>query len=205
MLKFKEYIVEQEYKDGGLTIFDIDDTLFHTTAKIAVLKNGKKVKELTNQEFNTYKLQDGEEFDFGEFKNAEKFYKESKPIQKMLDTAKAILRRVEKKPDSQVVIITARNNFDDKNLFLKTFKKHGLNIDKIRVERAGKINDVGQPDLKKYIIIYNMLKTKQFSRVRLFDDSMANLKAFLKLKKEFPMVKFDAFFAKPDGTVKTIK
>jgi FMN phosphatase YigB (HAD superfamily) len=205
MLKFKEYIVEQEYKDGGLTIFDIDDTLFHTTAKIAVLKNGKKVKELTNQEFNTYKLQDGEEFDFGEFKNAEKFYKESKPIQKMLDTAKAILRRVEKKPDSQVVIITARNNFDDKNLFLKTFKKHGLNIDKIRVERAGKINDVGQPDLKKYIIIYNMLKTKQFSRVRLFDDSMANLKAFLKLQKEFPMVKFDAFFAKPDGTVKTIK
>jgi hypothetical protein len=123
----------------------------------------------------------------------------------MLDTAKAILRRVENKPDSQVVIITARNNFDDKNLFLKTFKKHGLNIDKIRVERAGKINDVGQPDLKKYIIIYNMLKTKQFSRVRLFDDSMANLKAFLKLKKEFPMVKFDAFFAKPDGTVKTIK
>lgn len=205
MLKFKEYIAEQEYKDGGLTIFDIDDTLFHTTAKIAVLKNGKKVKELTNQEFNTYKLKDGEEFDFGEFKNAEKFYKESKPIQKMLDTAKAILRRVEKKPDSQVVIITARNNFDDKNLFLKTFKKHGLNIDKIRVERAGKINDVGQPDLKKYIIIYNMLKTKQFSRVRLFDDSMANLKAFLKLQKEFPMVKFDAFFAKPDGTVKTIK
>jgi FMN phosphatase YigB (HAD superfamily) len=206
MLKFKEYIAEQEdYKDGGLTIFDIDDTLFHTTAKISVLKDGKKVKELTNQEFNTYKLKDGEEFDFGEFKDAKKFYKESKPIQKMLDTAKAILRRVEKKPDSQVVIITARNNFDDKNLFLKTFKKHGLNIDKIRVERAGKINDVGQPDLKKYIIIYNMLKTKQFSRVRLFDDSMANLKAFLKLKKEFPMVKFDAFFAKPDGTVKTIK
>jgi hypothetical protein len=206
MLKFKEYIAEQEdYKDGGLTIFDIDDTLFHTTAKISVLKDGKKVKELTNQEFNTYKLKNGEEFDFGEFKDAKKFYKESKPIQKMLDTAKAILRRVEKKPDSQVVIITARNNFDDKNLFLKTFKKHGLNIDKIRVERAGKINDVGQPDLKKYIIIYNMLKTKQFSRVRLFDDSMANLKAFLKLKKEFPMVKFDAFFAKPDGTVKTIK
>lgn len=206
MLKFKEYLKEQEtYKDGGLTIFDIDDTLFHTTAKIAVKKDGKVIKSLTNQEFNTYKLKPGEEFDFGEFKNAEKFYKESKPIQKMLDTAKAILRRVEKKPDSQVVIITARNNFDDKNLFLKTFKKHGLNIDKIRVERAGKINDVGQPDLKKYIIIYNMLKTKQFSRVRLFDDSMANLKAFLKLQKEFPTVKFDAFFAKPDGTVKIIR
>lgn len=206
MLNFKEYLKEQEtYKDGGLTIFDIDDTLFHTTAKIAVIKDGKKVKQLTNQEFNTYKLQDGEEFDFTEFKDSKKFYKESTPIKKMLDTAKAIIRRVENKPDSQVVVITARNDFNDKNLFLKTFKKHGINIDKIRVERAGKINDIGTPDLKKYVIIYNMLKTKQFSRVRLFDDSMANLKAFLKLQKQFPMVKFDAFFAKPDGTVKTIK
>jgi hypothetical protein len=34
---------------------------------------------------------------------------------------------------------------------------------------------------------------------------MTNLKAFLKLEREFPMVKFEAFFAKPDGTVKTIK
>lgn len=206
MLNFKEYLKEQQnYKDGGLTVFDIDDTLFHTTAKIAVKKDGKVIKSLTNQEFNTYKLAPGEEFDFTEFKDSEKFYKESTPIKKMLDTAKAIIRRVENKPNSQVVVITARNDFNDKNLFLKTFKKHGLNIDKIRVERAGKINDIGTPDLKKYVIIYNMLKTKQFSRVRLFDDSMANLKAFLKLQKEFPMVKFDAFFAKPDGTVKTVR
>ncbi len=46
---------------GILTIFDIDDTLFHTTAKINVVKDGEVVRSLTNQEFNNYELQDGEE------------------------------------------------------------------------------------------------------------------------------------------------
>jgi hypothetical protein len=204
MLKFKEYL-EEQYKDGGLTIFDIDDTLFHTTAKIAVVKNGKKVKELTNQEFNTYKLQPGESFDFSQFRDAVKFNAESKPIGKMLDKAKAILRNIENKPNSKVIVVTARANFDNKEIFLNTFRKHGFDMNKVRVERAGNITDVHDVAFKKVIIIRNYLNTKQFSRVRLFDDSMANLKAFLKLRSEFPEVKFEAYFAKSDGSIRTIK
>lgn len=204
MLTFKQYITEQ-YKDGGLTIFDIDDTLFHTTAKIAVMKDGKKVKELTNQQFNTYKLERGEEFDFSQFKDAVKFNMESKPIARMLEKAKIIAKNVGNKPNSKFVIVTARANFDDKDMFLNTFKKHGFDMSKIRVERAGNINDVHDIAFKKVIIIRNYLRTKQFSRVRLFDDSMTNLKAFLKLQKEFPEIKFEAYFAKPDGSVKSVK
>lgn len=206
MKKFSEYLKEeQEYQDGGLTIFDIDDTLFHTTAQIGVIKNGKKVKSLSNQEFNTYKLGDGESFDYDEFKDAAKFNAESKPISRMLDKAKIILRNAEKNPNSKVIIVTARNDFDNKELFLNTFRKHGFDIDKVRVERAGKINDVHSVAFKKVIIIRNYINTKKFKRVRLFDDSMANLKAFLKLQHEFPTVKFEAFFANRDGTVKTIR
>jgi len=204
MLKFNEYLLE-EFKDNGLTIFDIDDTLFHTTAKIAVMHAGKKVKELSNNEYNTYRLKAGESFDYGQFKNAKKFHDESQPIEKMFNKAKAILRNVGKKPGSKIVIITARADFDNKKMFLKTFSKHGLDVNKIRIERAGNINDVSNVAFKKVIIIRNYLNTKQFSRVRLFDDSMANLKAFLKLQTEFPEVKFQAFFAKPDGSVKVIK
>lgn len=204
MLKFKEY-TNRQFKDNGLTIFDIDDTLFHTTAKIGVVKDGKKVKELTNQQFNIYKLKAGEKFDFGQFKDADKFYKESQPINKMLDKAKAILKNVGKKPGSRIVIITARNDFNNKQKFLKTFTKHGLDMRKIRVERAGKITDVSNVALKKVIIIRNYLNTGNFKRVRLFDDSMANLRAFLNMQKDFPQVKFEAFFAKPDGSIRTIK
>jgi FMN phosphatase YigB (HAD superfamily) len=201
---FKEY-VENGFKDGGLTIFDIDDTLFHTTATINVKKDGKVIKNLTNQEFNTYKLGKGEEFDFAEFKNAEKFAKESQPIGKMLEKAKAIIAHSEKTANSKVVIITARDDFDDKEKFLDTFRKHGIDIDKVRVERAGKIKSIEGPDVKKYIIIHNMLTTKQFSRVRLFDDSITNLKTFLKLKETFPSIHFKAFFVKADGSLKQVK
>jgi hypothetical protein len=64
----------------GLTIFDIDDTLLHTTARIRVVKNGAVVRELTNQEFNTYTLAPGEEFDFGEFRSAESLIVKAGPL-----------------------------------------------------------------------------------------------------------------------------
>lgn len=204
MLKLKDYLLEQSGK-GSLTIFDIDDTLFHTTAQIAVIKNGEIVRKLTNNEFNTYTLRPGEEFDFSEFKDAHKFYKESKPIGRMLAKAKMILKNSVINPDSKVVIITARANFDDKNKFLATFRKYGFDINKVRVERAGNIEGDIIPAFKKAIIIRNYLNTDQFSKVRLFDDSMSNLREFLKLKTEFPEVTFEAYFAKPDGSIKTIK
>jgi hypothetical protein len=204
MKRFSEYIKE-ETLTGSLTIFDIDDTLFHTTAQIAVKKDGKVIRKLTNNEFNTYMLKAGEEFDFSEFRDAHKFYHESKPIQRMMAKAKAILANSVKNPNSKVVIITARANFDDKDKFLATFRKYGFDIDKVRVERAGNIEGEFIPAFKKAIIIRNYLNTKQYSKVRLFDDSMSNLKEFLRLKTEFDNVTFEAFFANPDGSIRTIK
>ena len=46
MKTFTEYLTERA-EGAGLTIFDIDDTLMHTTAKIAVKMHGKVVRELT--------------------------------------------------------------------------------------------------------------------------------------------------------------
>ena len=198
-------MAESAFKDGGLTIFDIDDTLFNTTAKVAVVKNGRVAKQLTSQQFNSYQLNVGEKFDFSQFADSDKFFRESTPISKMFNKAKAIVRNVQNKPNSRVVIITARNNFQDKNKFLATFRKYGFDIDKVKIERAGRIEGEMIPAFKKAIIIRNYLNTKEFSRVRLFDDSMSNLREFLKLKKEFPNVMFEAFFANPDGSVRTIK
>ena len=204
MKRFIEYLKEEK-QTGSLTIFDIDDTLFHTTAQIAVIKDGKVIRKLTNNEFNNYSLKAGEEFDFSEFRDAHKFYHESTPIQRMMAKAKAILANSVKNPNSKVVIITARANFDDKDKFLATFRKYGFDIDKVRVERAGNIEGEFIPAFKKAIIIRNYLNTKQFSKVRLFDDSMSNLREFLRLKSEFEDISFEAFFANPDGSIKTIK
>ena len=203
MKRFKEYL-KQEKEYGSLTIFDIDDTLFHTTAQIAVKKDGKVIKKLTNQEFNDYVLKSGETFDYKEFYDASKFYKESKPVAKMMAKAIAILRNSVRNPKSKVIIVTARANFDNRDKFLATFKKHGFDIDKVRVERAGNIKDIEVGAIKKAVIINNYLKTGQFGRVRFFDDAMSNLKEFLRLKSSFPKIDFEAWFVNGEGGVKKV-
>lgn len=205
MFSFKLFLTEAKEKGGGLTIFDIDDTLFQTTARVIVMNDKKVVKKLEPHSYNTYQLKPGESFDFHEFRDAEKFYNESKPIKGMMAKAKAILRNSSNNPLSKVIIVTARDDFDDRDKFLETFRKFGFDIDRVRVERAGKIKDVGGTAYQKMIIIRNYLNTKQFARVRLFDDSLDNLKVFLSLQNEFKDIKFEAFFAKQDGTVRTIK
>jgi hypothetical protein len=202
MLKFKEYITEQ--KEGYLSIFDIDDTLFHTTAQIIIRKSGKAIKKLSSADFNHYKLGPGESADFSEFEDADKFNKESTPITKMFNKAKALLADTHKHPNNKVIIVTARPDSDNKNKFLATFRKYGFPIDNVRVERAGKISTLSAPQ-SKAIIIHNYLQTKQFNKVRLFDDSINNLKEFLKLERHFPDVKFTAWHAHIDGSVKQVK
>lgn len=201
MKSFREFRDESK---GSLNIFDIDDTLFHTTAQITVKKDGKVVKKLTNAEYNTYRLKAGESFDYSEFKDAAKFYKESRPITRMINKAKEIVNRMNN-PLSRTIIITARANFDNRDKFLATFRKYGFPIDKVYVERAGNMTDIDLPAEKKAVIISKYLKGGDYKKVRLFDDSMSNLRTFLRLKTQFPTVKFEAYFANPDGSVKTIR
>ena len=201
MKNFKTFLSEAEGK--GLTIFDIDETMFITKAKVKVVKNGKVIKKLDNQEFNTYKKKRGEEFDFGEFKDAKVFNRTSTPIARMINKVKAILKNATRK-GSRVIIVTARPNFDNKKIFLDTFRKQGIDIDKIYVERAGNLGGGPAADNKK-VIFKKYLDQKIYKRIRLFDDAMSNLKMFLSLQKDYPDVSFEAFLAKENGSVSRVR
>jgi hypothetical protein len=201
MINFKKYLEEATGK--GLTIFDIDETMFITKAKVHVVKNGKVIKKLDNQEFNAYKKKPGEDYDFGEFKNAEVFNRTSTPIARMINKVKAILKNATR-AGSKVIIITARPNFDNKKIFLDTFRKQGIDIDKIYIERAGNLGGGPAADNKK-VILKKYLDQKIYKRIRLFDDAMSNLKMFLSLQKDYPDVSFEAFLAKENGSVSRVR
>ncbi len=192
---------KQDAPTMGLTIFDIDDTLFHTTAKIKVINNGQVVRTLSNQEFNNYQLQPGEEFDFGEFRSAEKFAKESEPIKPMINTLKRILDRA---ANTKVIMLTARADFDDKDKFLNTFEKYGIDMSRVHVHRAGNLPGDETPAHKKAVWVRKYLNTGKYNRVNLIDDSMSNLRVFKSLEKEYPQIDFDAYFVKPSGSVQTV-
>jgi hypothetical protein len=202
MKKFNEYITERSGK--GLTIFDIDDTMFISKARVLVKsKTTGKTKPLTPQQFNDYKLGNQEEYDFGEFKSAKIFYQTATPIARMIAKAKAIIKNATAK-GSKVIIVTARADMDDKNLFIKTFESHGIPMKNVYVERAG---NVGGPNsaANKTVVFKKYLDTGKYSRVRLFDDHKENLTALLDLKRKYPQVEMFAYLADKNGGVKRIK
>jgi hypothetical protein len=208
METFKNYSSSvDEYSNGWLTIFDIDDTLFHTTAMIRVRNSitNKSIRSLTPAQYNSYALGANEKFDYTEFKDAAKFYKESEPIGKMMRRAKLILASAKKYPNSRVIILTARTDLDSKSIFLKTFRKHGFDIDNVRVERAGNLDSKDSGASRKAMIIRKYLNTKTFSKVRFFDDDRDNLKAFLKLSREYPTITFEAYRVIENGDIRVFR
>lgn len=198
MLSFKQYISESSVS-SSLTIFDIDDTLFHTDTKVIVKKDNKTVAELTPAEFNVYKLKSGEEFDFSEFRSSAIFNKTAKPIENVFKTAKKMLAKFAGFIQKKIIIITARADLDDKHLFLDTFKKYGFDVNRVHVHRAGNM-DIKGP-LAKAKITRNYLEKGKYNTVRMFDDHTSNLDEFLNLKKEFPNITFEAFLVHENGNI----
>jgi len=199
MQKFKQYISEGT---KGLTIFDIDDTMFKTKARVQVKKDGKVIKVLPPKQFNTYTLGKGETYDFGQFKSADLFNKTALPIGRMIQKFKAILKNAVKK-GSDVVIVTARADMDDKELFLNTFRSHGIDIDKAHIHRAGNLG--GSSASAKEQIFKKFLDTGDYKRIRLFDDDVSNLKALLNLQSDYNDIDFEAWKADDKGKIKRIK
>lgn len=199
MLKFTEYL-EEAMEGHGLHVFDVDDTLFHTTARVKVKHGDKEVASLSNSEFNTHKLEPGHHYDFSEFRDADKFNKESKPMGRMLNKMKAVHSNAKKK-GSKVIIATARADFDNKDKFLGAFRKHGVDIDNIHVHRAG--NDTSDTTVaeKKAKIVSDQIKKHGFKRATLYDDSKQNLHHFLALKGDHPDVDFKAYHVHPSGSI----
>ena len=201
MKKFNEFLAERAGK--GLTIFDIDDTMFISKARVLVKnKNTGQAKALTPMEFNSYKLRKNEEYDFGEFRSAKIFYQTATPIARMVQKAKAIISNATKK-GSKVIIVTARSDMDDKKLFIKTFEAHGIPMKNVYVERAGNMSGKNSA-ANKAIIFRKYLQTGEYARIRLFDDHKDNLQALLDLKKEFPSIEMFAYLADLKGSVKRI-
>jgi len=223
-MRLKNYLTELASNySKGITMVDIDETLFNTFAKIKVIKNGKVIKELDNQEFNTYELKPNESFNFDEFRSAEIFNKTSIPIPQTVNRIKRMIKNI-KDRGSKIVFLTARADFDDKEVFLNTFRKHGIPIDQIYVERSG--NDItGTVSQRKKKIVLRYLLSGMYRRCRLIDDDLKNLKDFLSIENELPqniinkikeihhisddetipVIEFFALLVKKDGSLKRIK
>lgn len=179
---------------GKVRAWDMDETLMRNDPKKIRVhvkdKEGKTVQSLTNQEFNTHKLDKdkGHEYDFSEFRSSEKFSKASTPNKSMIKKLKKQVRR-----GKPVHIVTARGSFDDQPKFAKHLRRHGIEIDKgkgkggrhVHVHRAGDMpgSDIGK---KKVDIVKGLMKKHGTSGAEMYDDAAKVHRAMKKSNKENP-------------------
>jgi hypothetical protein len=196
MFKFSQFIVEDKKPDSkSLHAFDMDETLFahdHNKLRVHVTdKNGRRVRTLTNQEFNTHQLPPDHRYDFSEFKSSDVFTQSAKPIRKMIAKLKAI-----KNNGGKTAIVTARADLDDQPKFARHMGKYGIDIGDTHVHRAG--NMEGKPADTKATVISALINRDGHNKVHLYDDSVDNLNGFLKLSKQHPDVEFHAHHVQHD-------
>ena len=194
------YKPAKENPKGILNVFDIDDTLFVTSSKVIIKKNGKVVRELKSGEFNTYKLKPGEEYDFGQFRSGEHFYTTAQPIDKMIERAQRAVGNQDE--NSKSIIITARSDFVDKEPFLQKFRDHGFPIDKVYVERAGNLQKImpsAKTHITKGVVLTTYIKSGKYKTIRMWDDHKENLEMLLKLGERHPEIEVQAFLVDKNG------
>lgn len=163
-------------KSNKIILFDLDDTIIHTTAEIMVIKNGECIKKLSNAEFNDYILKPGESFDFGEFDDPTILASSA-----FTQYWKTLKREYAK--GTHIGILTARSN---SAMIKKFFLNNGI---RIKDELVIAINDPelglkGTIQQKKSEAI-SILADAGYDLFVFFDDNEPNLKAAKQLEKEY--------------------
>ena len=183
-----------------LFIFDIDGTLFDTSAR-AMIKNRmlNSVRYIDQDHLEQpLQLELFEEMDFAEFRSAEKFANESVPKENVVQQ---LQQNISKHPTSKTILLTARADLDCKETFLHSLTNQGLDMSRIYVERAGNIG-IPTPMAKKSII-KKYLDQSSYTMVKMYDDQNKNLKAFLDLELEYKDAAFKAKLVNKNGAMMT--
>ncbi len=162
-------------KSEKLLIFDVDDTLIHTSAKIWVMKDDEHIKTLTNAEYNDYKKKPDEWFDYREFNDPKILSRET--FTRYWGTLKREYHK-----GTHINILTARG---DARMIRRFFLKNGIDIKDELVFAVGdpRLGLAGSIQEKKATIIRELVALGYHTLV-FFDDNEGNLEAAKALEKE---------------------
>lgn len=173
----------------SISIFDLDDTIVITDAKIRVcnIVTGD-CHELTPEEFNEYERHPDHQLDFDDFKSLE-VMKAGQLIHyylKILADAYKMKRAVG--------IVTAR---DDRDMIYKWMKEHvGFHIARDLIYAVndpvhGFTGSVAQRKQQAFREIID----RGYNKIQFFDDDQANLNLVNDLKTEYPDIELSTYKA----------
>lgn len=180
MLSLSDYISREFTVNGTrshrIILFDVDDTLIHTTAQIIVRKNGKFVRKISNSEYNEYVLKPGEYFDYEEFDDPKILNNEE--FTPYWNTLKREYRK-----GTHIGILTARGDVEMIDQF---FKRKGIDIKSELIFAVGdkRLGLAGSISERKSAII-SKLVSLGYKTFVFFDDNETNLSSAKQLERRF--------------------
>lgn len=170
-----------------LVVFDFDDTLFKSGAKIGVWKPGESKRYLSSHEYATYIPEEGEEFDYEQF---QVYPPEPVPILKSTSRFESLVASLGL---SNVIILTARSNSTPVRQVLENF-----GMPPVKIYAIGTAAAEGKAD-----VVESLVKQKKYERVIVYEDSSPNILAIRNRIKPILGKNFTAFKVKatPRGEV----
>lgn len=153
-------------------VFDLDDCLIKTDARIHVYKNGKYLRSLTPEEFNSYQKPEDEEIDISEFKDPRIIMKAR--LLKTWGYLKNIDSAIKQgRSTSDIFILTARSSIAQTSIH-NLFKKNGINIPEDHIITIG--DDKGEINIpqEKKKVLQGLVKL--YDDITFFDDNPENIK-----------------------------
>ncbi len=144
-----------------LVVFDFDDTLFHSGARVIVQKPGEQPTYLSTHEYAVYVPEPDDEFDYSEFAA---YPPRPEPIAK---TTKALQSAVLRHGLENVIILTARSNPKPVEMVLENFQMPPVEVIAIASST---------PD-DKAVVLEEMISQQRYDRLVLYEDSIPNINA----------------------------
>ena len=156
-----------------LRIFDLDDTLFETEAKVIVISSDDTSREITPAEYAVYEPQSGDKFDFSQFQtliNPTLIRSIGKRFYKIVTSSNG---------DRKTVILTARGS--EAAPHIKDIIRKYFRVD-IEVVTLG----TGDPMAKANWIL-NKIQNEGYNDIFFVDDSSKNILATYKTINNLPI------------------
>ena len=142
-------------------VFDFDDTLATTTARIKVMDGAGLVTHVQPRDFSNFKLNVGEYFDFTEFRD-DRFIKDADP------TFLMYLAQEVSEEDQDVYILTARED-DSADAIQSFLASYNVNAKTIHCVGGTQKNI---PQKKREMLLTIMEK---YDKIYYYDDSSDNI------------------------------
>ena len=156
-----------------LRIFDLDDTLFETEAKVIVISSDGTSREITPAEYAVYEPQSGDKFDFSQFQtliNPTLIRSIGKRFYKIVTSSNG---------DRKTVILTARGSEAAPHIRDIIRKYFRVNIEVVTL-------GTGDPMAKANWIL-NKIQNEGYNDIFFVDDSSKNILATYKTISNLPI------------------